>query len=286
MTDPARTDPRVFYDEYGEREWERLDRDFHHRLEWEATVDRLDADLPEPDEHSELPSVLDVGGGAGRYSIWLAERGYRVTMVEVSETQRELARERLSERGLDDQVTVHEGDVRDLDFEERTFDATLCLGGPLSHVLDAAERSTAVRELERVTKPGGPVFVSVMGLIGMALITTQYAGRNDGRDPLTMLPELLRTQEFTGELASEHDVPPFMADCHFFRREEFVDLLSTAGLEVVSVNALEGVAACRRSHFDALDADGRDVVRTVNDELRTDPTVVDVSPHMLAVCLA
>ncbi|RRJ28265.1 class I SAM-dependent methyltransferase [Halocatena pleomorpha] len=98
MVHPNRTDPETYYDEYGEQEWERLDRDFFHRLEWErldrdffhrleweGTVDQLDTHLPPSDPHHS-PHVLDVGGGAGRYSIWLARRGYTVTLVDLSET--------------------------------------------------------------------------------------------------------------------------------------------------------------------------------------------------------
>lgn len=131
MVHPDRTDPETYYDDYGEQEWERLDRDLFHRLEWEGTVEQLDTCLPPSDTHHS-PHVLDVGGGAGRYSIWLAKAGYTVTLVDLSETQRELAREKIESNGVDDRVTVHAGDVRDLDFEDDTFAATCCLGGPLS----------------------------------------------------------------------------------------------------------------------------------------------------------
>lgn len=285
MPDPDRTAPRAFYDEYGDREWDRLERDFHHRLEWEGTIDRLETHLPDSDRDDNTTKVLDVGGGAGRYSIWLAERGYRVTLVELSATQRAVAREHLDERDLRERVAVRAGDVRELDFEDDSFDATVCLGGPLSHVLDDAERGDAVAELARVTVPDGPVLVSVMGLLGLVLMATQYGGRGDGPDALPLLPELLQTQEYTGDMTAG-DGEPLMADTHFFRRSELSGLLSDAGLDVRSIDALEGVAACRRTHLEDLDESARDVIRAVNDRLRSDPTIADVSPHMLAVCRA
>lgn len=285
MTDSSNLDPRTFYDRYGSKEWERLDRDFFHRLEWEGTVDQLRTALPTPSADA-TDRVLDVGAGAGRYSVWLAERGYDVVAVEPSETQRALAREQLLERGLTDRVTIAAGDVRSLSLAPDAVDACCCLGGPLSHVLDDDHRRTAVQELARVTKPGGPVFVSVMGLLGMALITVQYAGRGDDDDGLALLPELVVTQEYTAQLVRDHGVTPFMAETHFFRRAELAQLLVSGGLEVEEVLALEGVAACRRSHFDALDETARERIRSVNDTLRTDPTIADISPHMLAVCRA
>ncbi|UPM42011.1 class I SAM-dependent methyltransferase [Halocatena salina] len=286
MVHPNRTDPETYYDEYGEQEWERLDRDFFHRLEWEGTVEQLDTYLPSS-QPNHSPHVLDVGGGAGRYSIWLARKGYTVTLVDPSETQRELAREKIEKHGVDDRVTVHAGDVRDLDFEDETFAATCCLGGPISHVLDGAERLRAATELRRVTTSDGPVFVSVMGLIGMVMITVQYAGRGtaDG-DDLSVMPDLVRERDYTAALAQRHDMDPALFDCHFFRRDELVDLLSNAGLAVETVVALEGVAGLRRTHFEALDEPARDTIRELNDLLRTDSSLVDVSPHMLAVCWA
>lgn len=285
MVDPDRTDPETYYDDYGEREWERLDRNFFHRLEWEGTIEQLKADLPPIDTPGDALHVLDVGGGAGRYSIWLAEQGYTVTLVDLSQRQRELAREKLQEHGVADQVTVRAGDVRDLDFEDGTFDATCCLGGPLSHVLDDDERHQAASELRRVTAPGGPVFVSVMGLVGAVMVTVQYTGRVDAEaDDITLIPNLVREQDYTANLARRHDKDPVIFDCHFFRRDELVELLSDAGLTVELIAALEGVAGLRRTHFDELDDAARNSIRELNDLLRTDPTLTDVSPHMLAVC--
>lgn len=286
MDDLDRAAPSAFYDAYGEREWERLDRDFFHRLEWESTVEQLEAHLPAADGEGGTRRVLDVGGGPGRYSRWLAERGFEVALVEPSGTQRALARRQLRDRGVADRVAVQAGDVRRLGLADDAVSATCCLGGPLSHVLDAAERDRAARELRRVTKPGGPVFVSVMGLLGLVLIAVQSAGRSDGWEDLAILPDLVADQAYSAALLERDGGAPRMAETHFFRRAELVDLLDGAGLTVESVRALEGVAAGRRTEFDALDAAARDVVRRVNDQLRDDPTLADVSPHMLAVCRA
>lgn len=59
-------------------------------------------------------------------------------------------------------------------FPNEAFDVTLCLGGPLSHVVDADERRHALAELSRVTKRGAPVFVSVMGKFGAFRSVVQW----------------------------------------------------------------------------------------------------------------
>src|SRR6187402_2149698 len=46
-------------------------------LEFARTTVLLDRYLPAP-----ASDVIDVGGGPGRYALWLAERGYRVHLVD------------------------------------------------------------------------------------------------------------------------------------------------------------------------------------------------------------
>ena len=49
------------------------------RLEFERTREILDRLLPNPPA-----TILDVGGAAGAYSAWLAERGYDVHLVDAT----------------------------------------------------------------------------------------------------------------------------------------------------------------------------------------------------------
>lgn len=274
-------DPAAFYDEYGEREWERLDRDFHHRIEWETTVEYLDRHLPDSGR------VLDAGGGAGRYAVWLARRGHDVTLLDASGRQVELAREKAAERGLADRVCVVRGDVRSLPVREADHDATLCLGGPLSHVLDAGERRAAAEELHRATAPGGPVFVSVMGLLASVTRVMRAAGRVDpGRDGTELLPALVRDGDYDADLLDRFDREPTMGAMHLFRATEFESLLESAGLEVRTLAALEGPFSQRREDLDLLTDAHREAVRETLAELREDRCVVDHSAHMLAVCRA
>ncbi|MDY6765174.1 MAG: methyltransferase domain-containing protein, partial [Halobacteria archaeon] len=91
--------PEQYYDEFGMGEWDRLDQNPVAHLEYENTVSTLDGRLP-PDGR-----VLDAGGGPGRYSIWLAEQGYRVEHFDLSSEQVRIAREKAEEHGVADLVT-------------------------------------------------------------------------------------------------------------------------------------------------------------------------------------
>ena len=56
------------------------------RLEYERTKAIISRHLP-----SSSAEILDVGGGTGAYSFWLAGLGHTVSMVDISEAQIEMA---------------------------------------------------------------------------------------------------------------------------------------------------------------------------------------------------
>src|SRR5438067_7496306 len=59
-------------------EWGRLESDLG-AYEWATASRRIGAQLPPAPAR-----VLDVGGGPGRYAIWLSGSGYTVTLVDLS----------------------------------------------------------------------------------------------------------------------------------------------------------------------------------------------------------
>jgi ubiquinone/menaquinone biosynthesis C-methylase UbiE len=78
------------------------------------------------ERHAPAPPgvVLDVGGAAGVYALWLADRGYVVHLVDASPRLVAEAQRRSNGRLASCQV----GDARRLDFPDRTADVVLMLG--------------------------------------------------------------------------------------------------------------------------------------------------------------
>lgn len=102
-------------------------------------------------------------------TIELARRGYDVVLLDLVPEMLKLAKNKAKRTGAALKVKQFvQGSIEDLSiFPDNTFDAVLCLGGPLSHLLKAEQRKNAAKELARVAKNGAPIFVSVISRIGL-----------------------------------------------------------------------------------------------------------------------
>ncbi|BBH24532.1 hypothetical protein Back11_58770 [Paenibacillus baekrokdamisoli] len=141
-----------YYTSFGEREWSRLDRE---PLEFTVNWHYMKKYLPSSG------CILDNGAGPGKYAMELARCGYQITLTDLTPHSVELAEIKAAELGLEQHFAgFHIQNATHLDaLSNVSFDASLMLG-PLYHLQKADERSMAVKELYRVTKPGGVVFVA------------------------------------------------------------------------------------------------------------------------------
>lgn len=150
-------DVRRYYEAFGEREWQRLDHPADGAIEFAVTCHALATHLPASGR------VLDLGGGPGRYALWLAERGYRVLLADLSPTLLDIARERVrnspARRLVEDIVEAAACDLSR--WANDSFDAVLALG-PFYHLPEPSDRERATGELHRVLRPGGVAFVALM----------------------------------------------------------------------------------------------------------------------------
>ena len=112
---------KEYYTESVRSEWRRLVKDAAHRLELETTLHFLDQPLPPSG------SILDAGGGPGRYTIELARRGHTVTLLDMTPANLTFARRQIKRAGVQAQVrAVVEGTILDLTrFASASFDLSL-----------------------------------------------------------------------------------------------------------------------------------------------------------------
>ncbi len=269
--DELEEDVKDFYRAYGKDEWERLKRSYSERLEFITTRRYLTQYLPEEG------LILDAGGGPGRYTIELAKRGYSVILLDLTPKQLTIARRRIEEVGVGDNVKeIVEGNIKDLSrFDDETFDAVLCLGGPLSHIVPEKGRKKAVIALKRVAKQGAPIFISIMGRLGVL-------SRSIGEFPEEIGRDFFNAYRDTGTYLGGHGFAPM----HLFRRKELKELVKSAGLQVITEVGLEGLASSQKEAFNQMceeDEEKWEEWKKIHFKTCEIPSVVDTSKHMLVV---
>jgi len=277
MADDTDLAPEAYYDQHPDREASRLDRLPTGRLEFANTCRELDAALPTSGH------ILDAGGGPGRYSVWLADRGYTVEYCDLSGEQVRLAIDRVVDHGLADRVGCRRADIRALPYPADRFDGVCCLGGPVSHLLAPADRQTALTELGRVATPGAPILVAVMGRLAALRDTIKHV-LPDAEPPYGLLEALADDGRYTAERVGRYRDGDGWAETKFFRAAELEHECEAAGLRVERLVGLEGVASNLAPELAGVDDAAMAMVESLVAEHRTDPAVVDNAEHILAVC--
>jgi ubiquinone/menaquinone biosynthesis C-methylase UbiE len=104
--------------------------------------------------------ILDVGCGAGRTTGNLANLGYQMTGIDLSQTLISRAKERYPE--IDFRVL----NATTLPFPDNAFDGALFSHNGLDSVAPVAVRMKVLTEILRVVRPGGRFYLSGHNLLG------------------------------------------------------------------------------------------------------------------------
>jgi ubiquinone/menaquinone biosynthesis C-methylase UbiE len=242
------------------------------QLEFARTKEVVLRHLPPP--HA---TILDVGGAAGAYALWLAERGYHVHLIDP--VPRLVAEARRRSEASPHQIrTCRVGDARELPFDEGVADAVLLLG-PLYHLTDAAERLRALREAYRVLRPGGVLFAAAISRYASAL---DGVARDLFADP--RFTAIVQQDLEQGQHRNDTGKWEYFTTAYFHRPEELRAEVVAAGFTGPTVLGLEGPGWIL-SDFDQRWADTRkreDLLRVAR-ALEGEAPIVGLSAHLLAV---
>jgi SAM-dependent methyltransferase len=235
------TDPqhRAMHDHYElGKEAERLSSSGEGRLEFERTQEIVLRYLPPAPA-----AVADIGGGPGRYTLWLAGLGYRVVHrdivpLHVDQVRAATAARPAVETGqapAGPAIDSALGDARELDLADASVDAVLLLG-PLYHLVRRADRVQALREARRVVRPGGPVF-------GAAI--SRWATRLDGMLRLRLYERTPAIADLIGPLERTGVMPPLVPggfNGYAHRPGQLRSEFASAGLAVQDLVCVEGAS--------------------------------------------
>jgi SAM-dependent methyltransferase len=242
-------------------EAERLSRR-EGQLEFERTIEIISRYLPGPPAR-----IIDIGGGTGVYSTWLASLGYLVHLVDIVEAHIHAA----SRIGT---FSTSAGDARALAEVDATYHVALLLG-PMYHLPDAADRLQALREARRVVREDGVVAVAYISRLAIPLdgYVKGWIHRQRG---LEGMQNAVRTG---------HDpAGGFGAIAYFHLPSEIAAELQAAELVVEQILGVEGPGWVAPDFDDRWnDPDGRRVLLETARTCEASPDLLGLSAHILAI---
>jgi SAM-dependent methyltransferase len=217
--------------------------------------------------------ILDVGGGPGAYSVWLAKRGYAVRLLDPVPLHVEQAREALRPYPLAD---ARLGNA--LELGEEAAD-TLLLLGPLYHLTDRADRLRALEEARRVLRPGGLLFAAAICRFA-SLFDGLFRGFLEDAPFASIVARDLREGQHRNPTARKD----YFTTAFFHHPKELEEEVSEAGLVVREILGIEG-PGWLLPHFEGAWADGakRERILEAARVSGAEPTLVGLSAHLLAV---
>lgn len=119
--------------------------------------------------------ILDACGGIGRFAIELAKIGYKVNLVDASKTNIKVARKHILKEKLTDRIDTYTSNIEDLSaFEDEKYDTILAIEA----ICYCSNPEKALKELLRVLKPNGLIFISVENKYGSILSDTNITSKN------------------------------------------------------------------------------------------------------------
>jgi SAM-dependent methyltransferase len=261
------SDIRAFYEAAVEKEGGRLER---HPVEKDITWRYLETYLPAEGK------LLEIGAATGSYTIPLAQRGYRVTAVDMASGLLELCRQRANEEGLGAMVTCVVADARDLSpIQDNEYDAVLLMG-PLYHLVEEEDRKTALREATARLKQGGIIFSAFISRYGI------------WGDVMMKLPHYIDYQEHVASVFEKgRDAPEpqwqnnFRA--YFATVPEIAPLHEQFAIETLVLAAAEPCGIAADMSYGELDEPRRQKWLDLMYNLSTEPSIIGASCHLLYI---
>lgn len=200
----------------------------HGMVEFETTMHHLRRFLKPGDK------IYDIGAGTGRYASALMAEGFEVKAVELVRRNIEVFKKREPE------ADVVQGDARSMPFiADASADVTLLLG-PLYHLIGDEEKTKALMEAKRITKPDGLIFV--------AYLMNEYSILSYCFDE-----ERINTLLSEGSVDKEYHVKVREGELYDYVRLDDINRLNeAAGLERVTIFSPDGAADYMRTRLNRM----------------------------------
>ena len=255
------------------QESKRLTNDVRGQIEFARTQEIIIRYLPKP------PAVvLDIGGGSGPYACWLAKAGYEVHLVDPVDLHIEQAKAASDQQPEHPIASISLGDARELRFSSEAADAVLLLG-PLYHLIEKSERLLALKEAYRVLRKGGVMVAAGISRFASLLdfFCKDRLGNSVSRD-------IVQQDLETGYHRNPTENLEFFTDAYLHRPDELRSELIEAGFQHQATLAVQGPTWLFESVENYWsDPDQRTAVLDLIRKVESEPSILGVSAHILAI---
>jgi len=214
-----------YYNAEVEVEWNRI----ANRPEFLLTCRMLNRYIKPGD------NVLDIGGGPGRYSLYLAGRGNDVTLFDLSPENTKFAASQATLEGL--AIKTITGDAREADkLTTGQFDHVLLMG-PMYHLLEETDRVKAMHAATNLLKPGGVIFVAFINLFAGFIYSMKH-------EPSLMLSNKPSEAEYRESFLTRTSYAgDAFTQAFFIEQNEILPFMTHFPLEKLHLFSQEGILA-------------------------------------------
>ena len=235
----------------------RLNHSKAARVEFLTTMRYLQKSL------FEGAKILDLGAGAGEYSIALADMGYSVSALELSPANIEAFRKKIKPHH---HIDLKEGNALDLSsYEAESFDVVLMLG-PLYHLSKREDQIKCIQEAKRVVKKDGVMFFGF--ITNDFVILTEFMSFSD----------YFENGDYDKKTFKLHDFP-FV----FHTVPESQKLLEDAGICIERIVAADGASELLSRQINALSDEGYAQYLRYHEYMCEKPEFLGMTSHLLMI---
>lgn len=219
-------------------------------------------------------TIIDVGGGTGKYSEWLANKGHQVHLVEPVSKHLQIANKRA--RRLKNKFSIYLGESRKLDFPNNFADLVI-LHGPLYHLQRKEDRELSIVEAKRVLKNGGIILGFAINYTASTLV-----GLLNGLIHKESFFEMCKNELTTGIHNPPDDFPWLLAEAYYHKPEQLKEEFSHQDLTYLNTYAVEGMAWLDKDFFaNMLNDKKRKNLLELLQITENDSYILPFSPHMM-----
>jgi ubiquinone/menaquinone biosynthesis C-methylase UbiE len=219
-------------------------------------------------------TVIDVGGGPGVYSEWMAILNYDVHLIDPVATHIKQATKKAGKLKNPFRCTL--GESRNLEMQDNSADL-LISHGPLYHLQTKKDRIDSLMEAKRVLKPGGIMLGFAINYTASTIVSLLQGSIHEPE-----IYKMCKEELVSGIHNPPKNMPGMLPHAYYHRPSELKEELEEAGFEYIDTLAVEGLIWLDNNFFlTRANPQQKAGIMELLKITESDKNVLALSPHMM-----